>query len=268
MSIAKGLLIFFLLIFLFILWDYLCLKWKLKKEREYFINTLNHDLRVSLIAQLRGYEILKNSNYNVEMLKELIEEIYDSCKYSYEMVNMLLNSYKFENSEKVLKLREFNLSELIYSIIIKNNNVIKEKGLKLSYNLSKQVILADREALEKALSILFSIIFFNVKEDGYINICLECVDKKIKFYVKYNGIFLTEEEISRMFSKQSCYSTVGCGIKMQLCKKIIDYHGGNISVKKSESSNLFTIILPAKRKNHNTEKLVGVGALGLNIRCF
>lgn len=256
MSFAKDLLVLILILYVFITsLEYLRVKKKLIDEREYFINTLNHDLRVSLIAQLRGFDFLKSKINNTEAYNELLEEIYKSCKYSYEMVNMLLQSYKFENRENFLKYDNFNISELIYLNSIKNNNLIKEKNLLLNYDLSTKNIRADRDALNKALSILFSIIFCNAKKNSQVSFFQENDDKSYKLHIKYFGISLTEEEKLRMYSKKSYYSTVGYGIKMQLCKKIINFHGGSISVRTKKELNLFTIVIPDKKINNNSPKL-------------
>ena len=152
MSIAKGFLIISLFLsgFLIFLCKYCYLKHKLTKEREYFINTLNHDIRVSLLAQLRAYEIIEKNNYNYEIVSELLNEVNHSCKYSYEMVNMLLNTYQFENGENVLNYETFNLSNLIYSIISKSSALIKDKKIKLNYNLNNEIMAyADKQALHK-----------------------------------------------------------------------------------------------------------------------
>ena len=41
------------------------------KERDYFINTLSHDLRVSTIAQIRGLDLLEKDSNNNELLTEI-----------------------------------------------------------------------------------------------------------------------------------------------------------------------------------------------------
>ena len=86
MSIAKDLLfIIVLLILFFVLRRNLSLKYELFSQRENFIKTLSHDIRVSTLAQIRGLDLLQEK-YNQE---ELIFDINESCKYSLDMINML-----------------------------------------------------------------------------------------------------------------------------------------------------------------------------------
>ncbi len=75
------------------------MKSALFSQRENFIKTLSHDIRVSTLAQIRGLDLLQ-SKYSQE---ELITDINESCKYSLDMINMLLNTYRYENGEQVFK---------------------------------------------------------------------------------------------------------------------------------------------------------------------
>ena len=60
-----------------------------------------------------------------------------------------------------------------------------------------------------------------------------------------------EEEYNRIFSEKHVYTTVGHGIKMQLCKKIIDFHSGKIKVSNFENNNnLLTFTIPKSKKQN------------------
>ena len=59
MSIVKDLCL--IAMFLFLIIKYILLYQDMLKQREYFIETLSHDLRVSTIAQIRGLELLKKN---------------------------------------------------------------------------------------------------------------------------------------------------------------------------------------------------------------
>ena len=105
MSIVKGL-IFIIFLVLFV--KYKRLQTEYLQQREYFIKTLSHDLRVSTLAQIRGLEALEKTQN-----RELIPEIQNSCKYTLEMITMLLNTYRYENGEEVLTREHYNLTDSI-----------------------------------------------------------------------------------------------------------------------------------------------------------
>ena len=123
------------------------LKQELLEERNYFIQTLSHDLRVSTIAQIRGMELLRKNPD-----KEIIEEVTDSCKYTFDMITMLLNTYRFKSKEDFLQKEIFNLTEIIEPLKKTFNFInISDKNLWIN---------ADKHFLTKALKInKFSLYF-------------------------------------------------------------------------------------------------------------
>ena len=61
---------------------------EIEKQKEYFIETLVHDLKVPTLAQYRGLELLENEvvgNLSEEQ-KELVSQIKYSCKYILDMI--------------------------------------------------------------------------------------------------------------------------------------------------------------------------------------
>lgn len=58
-----------------------------------------------------------------------------------------------------------------------------------------------------------------------------------------------------MFSQNTRFSTVGHGIKLQLCKKIIEIHQGKIFVKNSNKNiNSISFIIPNNKNKLNSKK--------------
>ena len=108
---SNFLLIFFAFALFFVTNKYLTTKKTLMEEREYFIKTLSHDLRVAAIAQFRALEILQKDCDN-----ELIPDILEANKYSLDMMTMLISSYKLKIDNKDFAKEDFNLSAMLKNI--------------------------------------------------------------------------------------------------------------------------------------------------------
>lgn len=229
----------------YILFQYFNIKKELESEREYFIKTLSHDLRVSTIAQIRGLELLEKY-YD----KDLVNEINGSCKYTLDMITMLLNNYRYKNGEQVLKYEKFNLVESIIKSFNNLNNLAKDKNIEFSYKIpSLCEIEADKECLEKVIKTLIMTSIFYGKENSTISLNIKRESDNIGINIIYKGKSLTDEECRRMFSKNPRFSTVGHGIKMHFCKNIIEFHGGTIRVRNlSQGLNSFSFVIPLYKK--------------------
>lgn len=243
MSIVKD----FLLISFFLVMVINCLRLhrKLIGLRRFFIETLSHDLRISAIAQIRGIELLKKD----ENKNELIEYLSESCNFSLEMINMLLNTFRYENGEEILKYESFNISETISNCCNKLFNKALEKGIIFSYakNFNNPTLFAEKNEIQKVINTLLCTAIYNSYKNNVIKIDSNFYNNTLEINIIYKGKKLTKEECKELFSKHQRFSVVGQGIKMHLIKKIIDFHHGKIYGKNIDEDTIcFTILLPNK----------------------
>jgi two-component system sporulation sensor kinase B len=185
-----------------------------------------------------------------ENKNELVDEIKKSCNFTFDMINTLLNTYKYEKGYTVLNYETFKLED---SILANSSNFIPsilEKGLRISYQLDSQVdIQADKKGLEKVFLILLSVAILNANRNSLINITTKKNKEEVEISIIYKGRFLTEEEYNRIYFKNPRFSTVGHGIKMNFCKKIIDFHKGCFSIKKNKCGlNSFSFSIPINKR--------------------
>ena len=245
MSIVKD----FLLIafFLFIIIKYFLLHKEMLKQRKYFINVLSHDLRVAAIAQIRGSELLqKESNSCCEILENLNE----SCRFSLDMINMLLNSFRYSNKEEFLNYEKFALSDSV-NLVSKNLKKLAEsKRISIIPDFSCDThLMGEKEGINKVLLILISVALLNSFENKDVILKIINNSGKITFSVLYQGLSITKEEFNRMYSDNSNFSIVGQGIKLHLSKRIIDFHKGVIKVERLNNSyNSLSFTIPVEEK--------------------
>lgn len=239
MSIVKDLLL--IAIFLFVVIKYVFLSLEMQRQRDYFIKTLNHDFKVSILAQLRGIELVQKGAGN----KELISNIQDSCKYTLDMLNILINTYRYKNGEEVLNFEYINLKEEFKNIIWGTYSKLLDKNIVIKPLFGNNIDLyADKIELNKILQILLNTALDYAQKDSKIFLKVNSSQDKTSITINYQGKTLSEEERNRMFCKNPRFSTVGHGIKMYFCKKIVDFHNGKIKVYSNNDENFFTIVLP------------------------
>lgn len=223
---------------------YKYLKKQIIQQREYFINTLSHDLRVSTLAQIRGLDLLKNNHDN----EELVANIKDSCQYTLDMITMLLNMYKFETGEISLNYEKFKLSEIVSECCSNLSEISSEKGVNISGQIENyDYIEADKEGVSKLTMCLISAALINADKNSTINVNLKKINNNFDVSISYKGVGLSEEDCSKMFSEGAKYSTVGHGIRMLFCKKITEIHGGKIYANNTgDGVNVFSFSLPVE----------------------
>ncbi len=258
MSILKdcNLLYFFSGLILYLVLRCWNLKNEISTQKEYFIKTLGHDLRVAVIAQIRGLDLLKKTNLYCGS-HVLLNEIYDGCKYTLEMITMLMKIYKIENMDMKLDYKNVNISQIIKDIFSEYSDLAADKNIILNCEIGNEIIYADADSIFKVLRMLILTSIQYSKCNTHLNLVVENLFNKSVIKISYVGDHISDEEYRRMFSKDSSFSTVGHGIQMYLCKQIIDLHKGKIKFKSTSKINLFEIQLPKPfyRKSFDTHSL-------------
>jgi PAS domain S-box-containing protein len=206
----------------------------LKKQREElsaFAHTVSHDLKnyITIIQSYANFLLLKK-----EGAKENTQRIIDTTKKMEEFVTRQLELA--DAGKEIGELEEINLNKLIdevrkiYAIEMHREELPKIKGdprqlREVFHNLIDNAI-KHGEADEIEIS-------SEKKKDSYI------------IYVKDNGRGISKEEIDKIFDMG--YSKTGTGFGLTIVKKIVEAHGGSISVRSEEGKGtIFEIVFPIK----------------------
>lgn len=245
MSIVKDLLL--ISIFLFVVIKYIRLSNEYLKLKDNCLKFLTHDLRVASIAQIRGLELLEKFS-DLSENEELVKNISESCKYTLEMITTFINTLRYSQGENVLNIENFQFSTLYKTVTEDLSLQLSNKNIVIKKINDKDIsISADKQELEKTLKILLSTAILYSEKNSKIFFNLQKTNRENIIIINYRGKTLTEEEYNRMFNNKSRFSTVGLGVKLHYCKKIIDFHKGNIKINcDNKKNNFFTITLPDK----------------------
>lgn len=227
---------------------------ELKAQKDNFIATLTHDLKTPVRADIMSLELLLKGKFGdlSAQQTEILSEMLNSNKFMMNMLDTLLAKYKYENCGVELLKCDFDLNDFIKETARELNCLFEEKQVRCEFDFQEEIkIHADKIELKRALSNLISnAIKFN-NRGGYVKISAAKDDEGIKIIVEDNGIGISEDKLEHIFDKYVSYAKrfrqLGTGLGLYVAKKIIDAHGGKITVaSKVDKGSTFTIILPAE----------------------
>ncbi len=211
--------------------------------RRGFIETLTHDLKTPILAQIRALELLLENYFGKVSSEqsEIIQLTLDSCKYMYEMVSTLISTYKYDNEEFELNYSKFNLAKIVENNIKQYEKIFRERNIKIIKDIktTSPFVFADLIRLQKTIqTLILNIINFTYK-NSILNVKIS--DKKDRVCVVFEGYgtYISSEKFRRMFLQQTYnmekYNKIGSGIGLYLVKKIIDKHNGTIIAKSNSN---------------------------------
>ncbi len=246
----------------------------LKRQRERFIATLNHDLKTPAIAQVRSLDLILNGNFGKLMTEQynMIKLTKESCQNMLDIIVTVLDNYKFENNQIHLCEHNIDLIELIENCCVELKDIFASKSLSVKifpsnnlYKIPGDVILlgrAVRNIIENSVSYAYENSDFIIKIHNIgMNTCISIVNE---------GIPLPEDTINRLFDPYECnssmYNKIGFGIKLYLAQQIIQAHNGGIIAKNELSGGtVFDIILPVSATKHSVINFTESGMFAENI---
>src|SRR5919106_1186967 len=242
---------------------------KLQKE---FINIASHEMKTPTQAIIGYSELFQR---HPEKGKQMIEAISRNAIRLQRLTNDILDVTRIESRTLNLDKEQFNLNDLITSIVEDYRSQIeKENGnVKLLYNKAKSnnllIVEADRGRIAQAISNLLSnAIKFSPRENGIVSITAKqekndddnnnkTNNQKIIVSVKDNGEGIHPEIFPRLFTKFATKSYKGTGLGLFITKSIIEAHGGTISAENildRERGATFTFTLPLSKKQQQHQE--------------
>ncbi len=201
---------------------------KMISARDQLLMDVSHELRSPLTRIKVALEFIEENSAK----DSIIDDISDIEK----MVTELLETERLNSPYGVLKREKIELLKLIQSIKKDFFNV--KPGLKIEKPKNKHFIYADKERLKILFkNIIGNALKFSNEQTNPVEIILYEKNKNIIAEIKDYGKGIPSKDIRNIFEpfyrvdKSRSKDTGGYGLGMSLSKKIVEAHGGEITVK-------------------------------------
>ncbi|KNY28079.1 sensor histidine kinase [Pseudobacteroides cellulosolvens] len=194
-----------------------------------------HELRTPLATLQSHMEAMIDGIWkpDAERLKSCHEEIIRINK----MVGDLEKLARYESESLVLNKTSFDISELIYRIVLNFEPEFKNKDIKLAFNGESEEVFADKDKISQVVINLVSNALKYTPEGGVVNISVKGAEDITEISVKDNGPGIPEEDLPFIFErfyradKSRNRLTGGSGIGLTIVKAITEAHKGRIEVQ-------------------------------------
>ena len=238
---------------------------ELENRKEPFVATLTHDLKTPTVAQIKVLDLLLNDTFgklNNEQ-KDMLWQIKSSCKYMYDLIFTILDTYMFENGQIKIKEDYFNIVELINVTMKELLSLSIEKNQNVNFinNLNTEIIYADKAQIKRVIvNLLSNAITYGFKETD-VNIVLSETDSEIKCHIDNKACPIKQELLDDIFLKfktaeNAKFQKTQNGLGLYLSKQIISAHNGSITVScNKDGVCVFEFTIPktiAKIETHSS----------------
>ena len=223
-----------------------------------FLSSMSHEIRTPLNAIVGFGQALAKEDIS-GTAKEEVQDILMASNTLLEIVNGILDISKIESNKIEITNGEYSTKRLIDEITSLINARIGSKPLDFKIIIDEKlppVLYGDQMRVKQVVINLLTNavkytregrILFQIKAENTNDIC------KLTISVQDTGIGMTEEAVSKIFSKferfdmQENIQIEGTGLGMAITKSLIELMNGTITVKsKYGQGSTFTIELEQK----------------------
>jgi two-component system cell cycle sensor histidine kinase PleC len=206
-----------------------------------FLANMSHELRTPLNS-INGFsEVLYDETFGPlnEKQKKYVNNVLTSGKHLLLLINQILDMAKVEAGKMKLALSNLPMKNLLNDISMLVADMIGKKKLQMLLEIDKD--LPDIEGDElKTKEIIYNLLSNAVKftpEGGKIGMRAKKTDSEIEIVVWDTGVGIAPENMEKIFEGffrvDTPYSwiTEGTGLGLPLSKKLVELHGGKLSVE-------------------------------------
>ena len=247
---------------------------RLNKMKSHFISNVSHEFKTPLTSIRHMTEIMHLKRIDSEDRKEeYLHSMLEQCDHLGHLIENILDFSKMEEDIKNYRFEAHQINEILSDLIPVFKGRIPDESFELNLRMEDRPphMMLDKDAILQ--------VFYNLLDNAYkyseggskIDLSLSLVDQKqqtidriqaeglrlrnegksISISVRDYGMGISEKDLGRIFErfyrgdKLRIEGIKGSGIGLTIVKRIVEAHGGQITVESEiDKGTTFTVILP------------------------
>ena len=229
---------------------------QLEGMRRSFVANVSHELKTPMTTIGGFIDGILDGTIDKEKQHYYLSIVSDEVKRLSRLVQSMLSMAKLESGEFTLKPELFDLSGLLCTIVISQEQRIEKLGLNIKGldELQNVSVTADKDLIYQVIyNLVDNAIKFN-EQNGEISFSLRAEGKNAVFTISNKGNGIPEKDMPFVFErfykvdKSRSASKNSTGLGLYIVKTIIAAHGGSITVSGRENDfTSFTVTLPSQK---------------------
>ena len=226
------------------------------QHKSQFLANMSHELRTPLNAILGYAELLVDGIYGElsEKARGVLERVQSNGKHLLGLINDVLDLSKIEAGQLTLTIEDYAMPAVVHSVVSATESLAKAKGLTLASAVPRDLPLArgdERRLTQVLLNLLGNAIKFT--DAGEVGISVGFADGRFDVAVRDTGPGIAAADQARIFEEfqqvdnSNTRRKGGTGLGLSISKKIVELHGGTISVESElGKGSTFHVVIPIR----------------------
>jgi len=228
---------------------------ELNEQKDRFFAIVAHDLKSPFNALLGFTQILstQSKTMTTEKVVEYSSLVHRSAEAAFKLVEDLLEWSRLQLGRIEYNPKSIDVNEIFATTMARFQTVAAAKQIEINAGCTDQLrVEADAPMIDTILRNLVSNAIKFSESGGIISISASATAEWVEITVADDGIGIPHTKLENLFvlgEKSSTNGTdgeSGTGLGLQLCKELVEAHGGEISVESAEGKgSTFRFTLPS-----------------------
>jgi signal transduction histidine kinase len=225
-------------------------------HKSQFLANMSHELRTPLNAILGYAELIQDGVYGdlAPKIKSVLDRVQANGRHLLGLINDVLDLSKIEAGQLALRLEDYSLSDVVQTVVTATESLAAEKKLRLTVGLPDKLPIG-RGDERRLAQVLLNLVGNAIKFTDVGDITLSARATKSKYVIKVadTGPGIPETEHARIFEEfhqvdsSNTKKKGGTGLGLAITKRIVELHGGRISVESElGKGSTFRVDLPIR----------------------
>ena len=220
--------------------------------KDEFLASMSHELRTPLTAIIGNSDYLAHGEQDPKR-QSIIETIHIAGRNQLALINDILDVSKIKSGKFSIEEAPYNLADLVAEI--RRLFAIPTQNSRIPLRIitaceERRLLIGDAQRISQILiNLISNAIKFTHR--GSVTLTLFIRNNKLHFQVEDTGIGMSDETLSRLFSRfeqadsSTCRRFGGSGLGLFISRSLAELMGGEISVTSKEGTgSTFTLTLP------------------------
>ncbi|MDO5147685.1 MAG: HAMP domain-containing sensor histidine kinase [Eubacteriales bacterium] len=212
-------------------------------ERNMLYANIAHDLKTPMTSILGYAKALGDKKVELEQAEIVIDRIYQKARQTDELLNMLFEYTKLQAESYPLNKMEADICRVVRSVAAGQYEAFEEKNIRLEIDIPDEKILVSCDVLQmtRAVSNLIINAYKHNAEGSRVGIKVRKEENGVWIIVADTGMDIRKEESEIIFEPfvsgdASRNASYGSGLGLAIARKIVEKHGGTLTVEHREVS--------------------------------
>jgi GAF domain-containing protein/anti-sigma regulatory factor (Ser/Thr protein kinase) len=224
------------------------------QHKSQFLANMSHELRTPLNAILGYAELLVDGIYGQlpDRPRGVLERIQNNGKHLLALINDVLDLAKIEAGQLALTLEDYNLAEVVQTVVTATEPLASAKGLKFVTAVQNNLPMAHGDA-RRVSQVLLNLLGNAIKftEAGEVEIRAIADKSQFVLTVRDTGPGIADADQERIFGEfqqidnSNTRKQGGTGLGLAISKRMVEMQGGTIAVDSTlGQGSTFRVLLP------------------------